>query len=74
MIHPNHIEPVERVFSPSEADIAYARKLLVAWDEAVANGDGVVQLDGRMIDRPIAERARRVVEQAEAIAPAQGRS
>ncbi|MCH8026384.1 MAG: CoA ester lyase [Chloroflexi bacterium] len=74
LIHPNQIESVERVFSPSEAGIAYAHKLLAAWDEAVAKGDGAVQLDGRMIDRPIAERARRVVEQAEAIAKTRGRS
>ena len=65
---------MERVFSPSEAGIAYARKLLAAWDEAVAKGDGAVQLDGRMIDRPIAERARRVVDQSEAITQAQGHS
>lgn len=68
VIHPSHIEPVARVFSPKEADVDYARRLLAAWDDAVAGGIGAIQLDGRMIDRPIAERARRVVEQAEAIA------
>ena len=68
VIHPAHIEPVHRVFSPSEADVAYARKVLGAWDEAQAQGLGAVQLDGRMVDRPVAERARRLMEQAEAIA------
>ena len=68
LIHPSHLEPVHRVFSPSEADVASARKLLAAWEEAEARGLGAVQLDGRMVDRPIAERARRVIEQAEAIA------
>ncbi len=71
VIHPSHIKPVAGVFSPREADVDYARKLLAAWDEAVAAGLGAIQLDGRMIDRPIAERARRVVEQAEAIAGTQ---
>ncbi len=68
VIHPSHIEPVNRVFSPSEADVAAARKVLDAWDGAQARGAGAVQLDGRMVDRPIAERARRVIAQAEAIA------
>jgi len=67
VIHPSHIEPVSRVFSPSEADVVAARKVLDAWDGAQARGAGAVQLDGRMVDRPIAERARRVIEQAEAI-------
>jgi len=70
LIHPDHLEPVHRVFSPSEGEIAGARRLLTVWDEALAKGEGAVQLDGRMIDRPIAERARRLIEQAEAIATA----
>lgn len=69
VIHPSHLEPVHRVFSPSEAEVAYARKLLAAWEEAQAKGLGAVALDGRMVDRPIAERARRVIEQAEAAPP-----
>lgn len=68
IIHPSHIEPVHGVFSPSEADVASARKVLEAWEQAQAQGRGAVQLDGRMVDRPIVERARRVIEQAEAIA------
>ena len=67
LIHPSHLEPVHRVFSPGEADVAQARKLLTAWEEAQAKGLGAVQLDGRMVDRPIAERARRLIEQADAI-------
>jgi citrate lyase subunit beta/citryl-CoA lyase len=68
VIHPAHIEPVQRVFSPSEAGVAQARLVLEAWEGAQAKGLGAVQLDGRMVDRPIVERARRVLEQAEAIA------
>ena len=68
MIHPAQIEPVHRVFSPGEADVAYARTVLAAWDQAQAQGIGAVQLDGRMVDRPVAERARRLMQQAEAIA------
>ena len=56
VIHPTHIEPVQRAFSPSEADLAQARRVLEAWDGAQAKGLGAVQLDGRMIDRPVVER------------------
>jgi citrate lyase subunit beta/citryl-CoA lyase len=68
VIHPTHIEPVHAVFSPTEAEVASARGVLDAWERAQAAGRGAVQLDGRMVDRPIVERARRVIEQAEAIA------
>ena len=67
LIHPDHLEPLHRVFSPSEEEVAAARKLLAAWEEAQGRGLGVVQFDGRMVDGPIAERARHVIEQAQAI-------
>jgi citrate lyase subunit beta/citryl-CoA lyase len=70
IIHPTHIEPIHRVFSPSDGEVAAARKVLAAWDDAQAKGLGAIQLDGRMVDRPIAERARQVLETAEAIAKA----
>ncbi len=69
-IHPNHLAPLHRVFSPPEEEVAEARKVLAAWEEALAKGLGVVPLEGRMVDRPVAERARLVVELAEAIASA----
>jgi citrate lyase subunit beta/citryl-CoA lyase len=71
IIHPTHIDPVHRVFSPNEADVARAHELLAAWAEAEAKDLGAVQVDGRMVDRPIVERARRVIELAEAIAKEQ---
>ena len=40
VIHPDHIEPVHGVFSPSEAEIVHARTVLAAWDDAQANGLG----------------------------------
>jgi len=72
IIHPSHLEPVHRVFSPSEAEVVSARQVLAAWEEAQARGLGAVQLNGRMVDRPVAERARRVIAQAEAAGPADG--
>jgi citrate lyase subunit beta/citryl-CoA lyase len=67
IIHPTHIEPVDHVFSPGDDEVAGARRLLAAWDQAQAQGLGAVQFEGRMVDRPIAERARHVIEQAGAI-------
>ena len=66
VIHPNHVEPVHRVFSPSEEEVAEAREVLAAWDAAQEKGLGAVELHGRMVDRPIVERARRIVERAHA--------
>jgi citrate lyase subunit beta/citryl-CoA lyase len=68
VIHPSHIEPVNDVFSPTEADVAQSKRVLEAWETAHASGRGAVQLDGRMIDRPIVERARALLLQAEAVA------
>ncbi len=65
-IHPSHLDAIHRVFTPSDEEVAAARKLLERWEQAVARGDGVVQLDGRMVDQPIAERARKLIEQATA--------
>jgi citrate lyase subunit beta/citryl-CoA lyase len=67
VIHPGQIGPVNAVFSPAESQVAQARRVLSAWEGAQATGVGAVQLDGRMVDRPIAERARRTIQQAEAI-------
>jgi len=66
VIHPHHIEAVNRVFSPTEDELANARKVVDAWEEAQSKGLGAVQLDGRMIDRPVAERARHTIELAQA--------
>jgi citrate lyase subunit beta/citryl-CoA lyase len=73
VIHPSHIEAVHEVFSPSAEETARARSVLAAWESAEREGLGAVQFDGRMIDRPVVERARRLVEQAAAIADAEQR-
>ena len=65
-IHPSHLDAIHRVFTPSDEEVTAARTLLERWEAAVARGDGVVQLDGRMVDGPIAERARALIERATA--------
>jgi citrate lyase subunit beta/citryl-CoA lyase len=68
LIHPNQIEPCNAVFSPSPDDVALARKMIAAFDRPENSGKGVVQIDGRMVERMHAEMARRTVAIAEAIA------
>ncbi len=68
IIHPSQIEAVHQVFTPADEEVAAARQVLSAWEEAQSRGLGAVQLDGRMVDRPVADRARLLIEQAAAIA------
>ena len=68
LIHPSQVEPVNRIFSPSPEEVNYARRVMAAFEEAVTRGSAVTTVDGRMIDVPVAERARKLLELAEAIA------
>ncbi len=60
-IHPAQVAAVHTAFTPTDEEIAQARRVL---DAAAAAGDGAVQLDGRMIDAPVIAQARRVVARA----------
>jgi citrate lyase subunit beta/citryl-CoA lyase len=64
-IHPAQIEPINEIFSPSPAEIAYARRVVVAFEEAEAHGRGSTSLDGKVIDVPVVKRARALLEMAE---------
>ena len=68
LIHPSQLEPCNRVFAPSEDEIAKAQVIIAAFEEAEAEGRGVVTVDGRMIENLHVDQARRTVAQAEAIA------
>ncbi|MBI4198520.1 MAG: CoA ester lyase [Chloroflexi bacterium] len=67
-IHPVQVEVINRLFSPSEESIAYARKVVAVWDEAAAKGIGAIALDGKMIDVPVVKRARNLLALADAMA------
>ncbi len=67
LIHPNQIEPCNAAFSPAADDVAAARKMIAAFDLPENKTKGVVQIDGRMVERMHAEMARRTVAIAEAI-------
>jgi citrate lyase subunit beta / citryl-CoA lyase len=67
VIHPSQVGPVNAAFSPSSEEIEFAQRVLSAFDEAVGQGHGSVQVDGRMVDAPVAQRARDLVAYAEAL-------
>jgi citrate lyase subunit beta/citryl-CoA lyase len=60
-IHPKQVELINRVFRPSAAELAHAQRVIDAYESALANGAGAVALDGKMIDAPVVERARRLL-------------
>ena len=67
LIHPNQIGPCNAAFSPSAEDVAQAKKIIAAFDLPGNRDKGVVQLDGRMVERLHADMARRTVAIAQAI-------
>lgn len=60
-IHPNHIDTINTIFSPSKNDILEARRIVV---KAQQSDKGAFSLDGKMIDLPVIERAKNVIEKA----------
>jgi citrate lyase subunit beta / citryl-CoA lyase len=68
LIHPSQVEPCNRVFAPSATEVASARRIIAAFEEARAQGRGVVSVDGRMVENLHVENARRTLAVADAIA------
>ena len=66
-IHPDQLPIVNRVFTPSEAEIAFAERVVAAFARAEAEGSASIQLDGKFIDYPIVYRAQRVLDRVAAI-------
>ncbi|MFM0222979.1 HpcH/HpaI aldolase/citrate lyase family protein [Paraburkholderia dipogonis] len=56
-IHPGQLRPINQVFTPSEEELAWARRIVAAFDA----GDGVATLDGKMVDRPHLRLAERLL-------------
>jgi citrate lyase subunit beta/citryl-CoA lyase len=61
-IHPRQVETVNRGFAPTEAEHAWARRVLEAVE---ATGAGALRLDGELIDRPVIAHARSILAQAD---------
>ncbi|NQW23107.1 MAG: CoA ester lyase [SAR202 cluster bacterium] len=66
-IHPSQLDIINETFSPSAEEVAYARKIMEAWDEAEAAGRGSLAMDGRMVDVPVMKRAQNLLAFADAI-------
>jgi citrate lyase subunit beta / citryl-CoA lyase len=67
LIHPSQVDPCNEVWSPTAEEIDYARRVIAAFDEALAEGKGVVTVDGRMIENLHVDNARRTLAVADAI-------
>lgn len=63
-ISPGHITIVNQTFSPTQQEIAYASDVIAAIEEAKRLGKGAISLRGKMIDAPIVQRARLILEAA----------
>ncbi len=68
VIHPDQVDPVNEVFLPAADEIAQAQKVVAAFEAAVAEGKASTALDGKMVDSPVAERARKLILLAEIMA------
>ena len=68
LIHPSQVDPANETWAPSPDDVEHAERVIAAFDEAVAEGKGVVTVDGRMIENLHVDNARRVLATAAAIA------
>jgi citrate lyase subunit beta/citryl-CoA lyase len=71
-IHPAQLDIINEAFSPSTEEVAYAQRVVDAWNRAEAQGRGSADLDGRMIDVPVFKRAQNLLAQAETIEAARG--
>lgn len=60
-IHPAQIDAINAGFSPSQAEVEHARRVVAAFEEAERQGRGSTSLDGKVIDVPVVKRARAVL-------------
>jgi len=68
LIHPGQVDIANDVWAPSDDEVVHARRVIAAFDEAVAAGKGVIALDGRMIENLHVANAQRTIATADAIA------
>ncbi|ACS96685.1 citrate lyase subunit beta [Aggregatibacter aphrophilus NJ8700] len=64
LINPRQIELLHNLFAPTQKDVVQAKRIIEAAEEAERQGSGVVSLNGKMIDAPIIDRAKLVLERA----------
>jgi citrate lyase subunit beta/citryl-CoA lyase len=67
LIHPSQVEPCNEAFAPTEAELDYSRRVIEAFEAGIAEGKGVITVDGRMIENLHVENARRALAIAAAV-------
>jgi citrate lyase subunit beta/citryl-CoA lyase len=72
-IHPNQVTVLNRVFSPAPYALEFARTAVEAFEEGLRRGTASVSVAGMMVDTPVYRRARRILEQAAAVAAVEKR-
>ncbi|MGZ9409382.1 MAG: HpcH/HpaI aldolase/citrate lyase family protein [Methylocystis sp.] len=66
LIHPGQIGPVNEIFAPSAEEVDFARRIIAVFDEPENADKGVVQIDGKMVERLHLDIARRTLQLVEA--------
>ncbi len=67
LVHPSQVEPCNEAYAPSADEIEYSRRVIEAFEAGVAEGKGVITVDGRMIENLHVDNARRALAMDEAI-------
>ena len=63
-MHPDQIAPVNRAYAPTAAELAAAERIVTAFREAEARGAAAIEVDGQMVDYPVAQRAEALLDAA----------
>ena len=66
-IHPTQIDVINQVYSPSEAEVEHAKRVIAASEEAAQQGRGSTSLDGKVVDVPVVKRAQALLDLAKAM-------
>ncbi|MGD9079107.1 MAG: CoA ester lyase [Desulfobacterales bacterium] len=66
-IHPNQIQPVHGIFTPTAEEISFARRVVDAFEAEEAGGSAAILVDGKFVDYPVVERSRRILQLASII-------
>lgn len=67
LIHPAQIDPINAAFTPSVDEIDYCQRVVQAFDEAIARGEGAIAFGGQLLDIPIVDRARQTLALAKSL-------
>jgi citrate lyase subunit beta/citryl-CoA lyase len=64
VIHPKQLDVINKVFMPSREEIESAKLIITAYEQSVQNGLGAIQVNGKMVDVPVLEHAKKVLQKA----------